>query len=93
MREDLPLLAFDEIPKFRKDAKEITRIIKKGNQIVGYELAGEMRISKEEAISMAKSGEIKNVGIAHKKDTVYLKSIPDPTGKNNLSNLATLIEE
>lgn len=93
MREDLPLLAFDEIPEFRKDAKEITKIVKKGNQIIGYELAGEMRISKEEAIRMARDGKIKDVGIAHKKDTVYLKSIPDSTGKNNLSNLATLVEE
>ncbi|MPN34354.1 hypothetical protein SDC9_181847 [bioreactor metagenome] len=42
---------------------------------------------------MARQGEIAGVGIAHRKDTEYLKSIPDGTEDNNLSNLPTVSAE
>ena len=41
---------------------------------------------------MAKAGEIKNVGVAHRKDTEYLKSIPDGSEENNLGSLPTVKE-
>ena len=47
-------------------------------------------MSKEEGVSLAKAGEIKGVGIAHRRDTEYLKSIPDDTENNNLSALPTV---
>jgi hypothetical protein len=36
---------------------------------------------------MAKHGQIAGVGIAHRGDTEYLKSIPDGSENNNLSSL------
>ena len=42
---------------------------------------------KEEGVDMAKAGEIEGVGIAHRKDNEYLKSLPDGSEDNNLGNL------
>ncbi len=39
---------------------------------------------------MAKGGEIKGVGVAHRGDTEYLKSIPDSSDSNNLGNLPSV---
>ena len=39
---------------------------------------------------MAKQGQIAGVGIAHRGDTEYLKSIPDGTENNNLGNLPSI---
>lgn len=36
------------------------------------------------------TGHIKGVGIAHNKDTEYLKSLPDDSESNNLSSLPTV---
>ena len=46
----------------------------------------------EEKLSsiLAKAGEIKGVGIAHRKDTEYLKAIPDDNENNNLYSLPTV---
>lgn len=46
----------------------------------------------EEKLSsiLPKAGEIKGVGIAHRKDTEYLKAIPDDNENNNLSSLPTV---
>lgn len=78
---------YDEIPKEAPGAKEITNVIKKNGKIVGYELGGSMQITKEEGVQMAKKGQIKNVGIAHRSDEQYLKSLPDSVDENNLSNM------
>lgn len=40
-----------------------------------------------EAKNNAKNGEIADVGVAHKGETEYLKSIPDSNENNNLGNL------
>ena len=47
-------------------------------------------VSKEEGVAMAKAGEIQGVGIAHRKDSEYLKSLPDGTEDNNLGNLPSI---
>ncbi|MDE7249812.1 MAG: DUF3892 domain-containing protein, partial [Lachnospiraceae bacterium] len=47
-------------------------------------------VSKEEGVALARNGEIKGVGIAHRKDTEYLKSLPDGTESNNLGNLPSV---
>lgn len=39
---------------------------------------------------MAKQGQIAGVGIAHRGDTEYLKSIPDGSENNNLGNLPSV---
>ena len=46
--------------------------------------------SKDEGVQMAKNGEIKGVGVAHRRDTEYLKSIPDDSENNNLGSLPTV---
>lgn len=80
----------DEIPNPDSDAKKITGLVKDGNEITGYQLSDNRIISKEEGINMAKQGKIRGVGIAHKGDTVYLKSIPNETDNDNLRHLPTV---
>lgn len=80
----------DDIPQAKSDAKEIVGLVKSSGRITGYQLSDGSTVSKEEGVALAKHGEIKNVGIAHRKDTEYLKSIPDGTENNNLGNLPTV---
>lgn len=87
---ELPLLAFEEIPEAKPNAKEITALVKESGKIIGYELDNKTIVGKEEAISLAKNGDIAGVGIAINKDTKYLKSLPDGTEGNNLSSLPTV---
>ena len=77
----------DNIPVANKNAKEIIGLIKESGKITGYKLSDQSCVSKTDAVTMAKSGEIKNVGIAHRGSTEYLKSIPDGSENNNLGNL------
>lgn len=80
----------DEIPEAKSDAKEIVGLVKSSGRVTGYQLSDGSKVSKEEGVALAKSGDIKNVGIAHRKDTEYLKSIPDGTESNNLGNLPSV---
>lgn len=88
----LAYAALDEVPTPKADAKEIVGLVKSSGRITGYQLSDGETVSKEEGISMAKSGEIQGVGIAHRKDTEYLKSLPDGTESNNLGNLPSVSE-
>lgn len=80
----------DEIPQTKSDAKEIVALVKSRGRITGYQLSDGSTVSKDEGVALAKHGEIKNVGIAHRKDTEYLKSVPDGTEHNNLGNLPSV---
>lgn len=80
----------DQIPEAKSDAKKIIGLVKKGGKVTGYRLLDHSIVEKSQAISMAKSGDIKGVGIAHRGDTEYLKSIPDENENNNLSNLPSI---
>lgn len=88
--EALARNTLDEIPHAKSDAKEIVGLVKSSGRITGYQLSDGSTISKEEGVALAKDGEIKNVGIAHRKDTEYLKSLPDGTENNNLGNLPSI---
>ncbi len=92
MRSELPYAALDEVPNPKSDAKEIVGLVKSSGKISGYQLSDGSTVSKEEGVSMAKSGDIKGVGVAHRKDSEYLKSLPDGTEKNNLGNLPSITE-
>lgn len=83
----------DNIPVTNKDAKEIVGLIKENGKITGYKLSDQSCVSKLEAVSMAKQGNIRGVGIAHRGSTEYLKSIPDGRENNNLSNLPSYSPE
>jgi len=46
----------------------------------------------KEITGLVKSGEIPGVGIAHRNNTEYLKSLPDESENNNLGNLPSVSE-
>ncbi|MBP3469220.1 MAG: DUF3892 domain-containing protein [Lachnospiraceae bacterium] len=80
----------DEIPHASGDAREIVGLVKSSGKITGYQLSDGKTVSKEEGVAMAKAGEIKGVGVAHRGETEYLKSIPDGSENNNLGNLPSV---
>lgn len=86
----LPYAALDEVPTPKSDAKEIVGLVKSSGRISGYQLSDGSTVSKENGVAMAKAGEIKGVGVAHRKDNEYLKSLPDGTEDNNLGNLPSI---
>lgn len=86
----LPKAALDDIPTPKNDAVSITGLVKQKGKITGYQLSDDRIVSREDGVALAKAGEIKGVGIAHRKDTEYLKSIPDDNENNNLSSLPTV---
>ena len=91
--QELAKQTLDQIPQANANAKRIVGLVKDGGRITGYQLSDESFVSKPEAVSMAKQGQIAGVGIAHRGDTEYLKSIPDGTENNNLGNLPSVSPE
>jgi len=83
----LPRLALDSIPTPGLNAKSITGLVKKTGKITGYQLSNGEVLDKPQAVALAKQGGISGVGIAHRSGTEYLKSLPDETEANNLTNL------
>lgn len=88
----LAYAALDDVPSPKSDAKEIVGLVKSSGRITGYQLSDGATVSKEDGVAMAKAGEIQGVGIAHRKDSEYLKSLPDGTEDNNLGNLPSVSE-
>ena len=83
----------DQIPQAGSNAKRIVGLVKKGGRITGYQLSDNSVVEKQQAVNMAKQGKIAGVGIAHRGDTEYLKSIPDGSENNNLGNLPSVSPE
>lgn len=92
LRTQLPMMALDDIPAPKSDAKDIVALVKSGGHVDGYKLSDGTTVDKEQGVQLAKNGGIKGVGIAHRKDSEYLKSLPDGTESNNLSNLPSVTE-
>ncbi len=86
----LAYAALDDVPTPKADAKEIVGLVKNSGRITGYQLSDGSTVSKEQGVSMAKAGDIQGVGVAHRKDSEYLKSLPDGTENNNLGNLPSV---
>lgn len=86
----LAYATLDDIPTPKADAKEIVGLVKSSGRITGYQLSDGSTVSKEEGVAMAKNGEIQGVGVAHRNDTEYLKSLPDGKENNNLGNLPSV---
>ena len=80
----------DQIPKANANAKRIIGLVKEGGKITGYQLSDDSFVEKQQAVNMAKQGQIAGVGIAHRGDTEYLKSIPNGNENDNLSNLPSV---
>ena len=91
--QELAKQTLDQIPQANANAKRIIGLVKEGGRITGYQLSDETFVSKPEAVSMAKQGQITGVGIAHRGDTEYLKSIPDGSENNNLGSLPSVSPE
>ena len=88
--EELVKQTLDQIPQANSDAKRIIGLVKEGGRITGYQLSDNTVVEKQQAVNMAKQGHIAGVGIAHRGDTEYLKSIPDGSENNNLGNLPAI---
>ena len=80
----------DQIPQANANAKRIVGLVKEGGRITGYKLSDETFVSKPDAVTMAKQGQIAGVGIAHRGDTEYLKSNPNGNENDNLGNLPSV---
>ena len=88
--KELVKQTLDQIPQANANAKRIVGLVKKGGRITGYQLSDNSIVEKQQAVVMAKQGQIAGVGIAHRGDTEYLKAIPDGSENNNLSNLPAI---
>ena len=77
----------DQIPKANADAKRIVGLVKESGRVTGYKLSDETFVDKNQAVQMAKQGQIAGVGVAHRNDNEYLKAIPNGNENDNLSNL------
>ena len=86
----LPMMAMSDIPQPKSDAKQIVALVKESGRVTGYKLSDGSILDKNEGIKLAKDGGIQGVGIAMRDGNEYLKSIPDGTENNNLSNLPSV---
>ena len=80
----------DQIPQKKENAKQIVGLVKEGGRVTGYQLSDNSIVEKQQAVAMAKQGQIAGVGIAHRGDTEYLKSVPDGSENNNLGSLPSV---
>lgn len=87
---NLPENINKEIPTPNSNAESISKLIKESGEVVGYELSSGERISKEQAISLAKSGGILDIAVATRNGEEYLRTLPDGKDGNNLSSLPTI---
>ena len=88
--QELVKQTLDQIPQANSDARRIVGLVKEGGRVTGYQLSDNTIVEKQRAVNMAKNGQIAGVGIAHRGNTEYLKSIPDGSESNNLSNLPSV---
>lgn len=88
--KELVKQTLDQIPQAKADAKRIVGLVKEGGRITGYQLSDNSVVEKQQAVTLAKQGQIAGVGIAHRGDTEYLKSVPDGNENNNLGNLPSI---
>ena len=88
--KELVKQTLDQIPQANDNAKRIVALVKEGGRTTGYQLSDHSIVEKQQAVDMAKQGQIAGVGIAHRGDTEYLKSIPDGSENNNLTNIPSI---
>ena len=88
--QELAKQTLDQIPQANSNAKRIVGLVKEGGRITGYQLSDNSIVEKQQAVDKAKQGEIADVAIAHRGDTEYLKSVPNGSENDNLSNLPSI---
>lgn len=75
----------------KEGAEQITKLIKSGGEVVGYELESGLHVSVQQAIDMAKGNALKHVGVSTSKDgSEYIRSLADGDESNNLGNLPSI---
>lgn len=79
-------------PVPNKDAKNITRLVRKNGKIAGYELSDGTVLNKHEGVALAKQGGIRGVAIASRNGSEYLRSLPDGDESNNLGDLPSALK-
>ena len=79
-----------EIPTPDENAQRITALKKDGGRVTGYQLENGQVLDKPKAVMLAKQGGITGVGVSTRNGNEYLKSLPDETENNNLSNLPSV---
>ena len=89
-QQNLVKNTLDQIPQANPNAKRIVGLVKEGGRITGYQLSNNSIVEKQQAVEMARQGQIADVGIAHRGDTEYLKSIPNGNENDNLGNLPSV---
>ncbi len=89
----LPMQTLQEVPAPNADAKQIVGLVKNSGKITGYRLSDGQTLTKEQGIALARQGGIAGIGIASRKGSEYLKSLPDGSENNNLGNLPSVSEE
>ena len=87
---ELAKQALNQIPQANANAKRIVGLVKESGRITGYQLSDNSIVAKQQAVNMAKHGQIAGAGIAHRGDTEYLKSILDGSENSNLGNLPSV---
>lgn len=88
----LPIMSLKYIPEPNTDAKQIVALVKKGGRVTGYQLSDGQVLGKDEGVQLAKQGGVQGVGIAIRNGNEYLKSLPDGSDDNNLSNLPSVTQ-
>ena len=86
----LAINTVDKIPTPEPNALSITGLVKEGGKVTGYRLSNNSILEKEQALQLARQGGIAGVGIAHRGNTEYLRSIPDGSDSNNLGSLPSI---
>ena len=88
--QELVKQTLDHIPTPKPNACHIIGLVKQGGKVAGYQLSNNCKVDKQQAVAMAKQGLIAGVGIAHRGNTEYLKSIPNSSENDNLNNLPSV---
>ena len=87
---ELAMRALYDTPSPTPEPKQIVALEKQSGRVTGYQLSDGRTLNKEEGVMLARQGEIKGVGVASRNGNEYLKSLPDGTENNNLSNLPSV---
>ncbi len=90
MGNSLAMQSFQNIPTPNPAACEIVAQVKTSGTVSGYQLSNGITVDMQTAVTMAKNGSIKGVGVATNQGTEYLRSLPDGNEANNLNNLPTV---
>ena len=79
----------DKTENWGEELRLVTAVYKskRERKVLAYEISGLGSIEKQTALEMAEAGELDNVVIAHKGKTRYLRTKPDNTFSNNLTEI------